>query len=141
MNPDKYNSEGYYDPTPYYAIQHLERQEIPTFPYRPVVYVCSPLAGNVQENQKAARRYCRFTVDRGKIPVAPHLLFPQFMDDENQTDRALTIFMDIVLLSKCSELWVFGNTVSKGMSAEISYARRKGKMIRWYDSDCKEVRK
>ena len=27
--------------------------------------------------------------------------------------------MDIVLLSKCSELWVFGERISKGMSIEI----------------------
>ena len=47
--------------------------------------------------------------------------------------------MDIVLLSKCSELWVFGERISKGMSMEIEKAKRKGQPIRWFTDDCKEV--
>ena len=49
--------------------------------------------------------------------------------------------MDIVLLSKCAELWVFGETISKGMSIEIEKAKRKGQPIRWFTADCKEVSK
>lgn len=30
-------------------------------------------------NQEAARRYCRYAVDAGYVPIAPHLFFPQFM--------------------------------------------------------------
>ena len=30
--------------------------------YRPVVYVCSPYSGNVEENVQNARRYCRFAL-------------------------------------------------------------------------------
>ena len=51
----------------------------------------------------------------------------------------LALFMDIVLLSKCSELWVFGERISKGMSIEIEKAKRKGQPIRWFTDDCKEV--
>ena len=47
--------------------------------------------------------------------------------------------MDIVLLSKCSELWVFGERISQGMSIEIEKAKRKGQPIRWFTADCKEV--
>ena len=61
------------------------------------------------------------------------------MDDTSAEERDLAIFMDIVLLSKCSELWVFGERISKGMSMEIEKAKRKGQPIGWFDSNCKEV--
>ena len=61
------------------------------------------------------------------------------MDDTSAEERDLAIFMDIVLMSKCSELWVFGERISKGMSIEIEKAKRKGQPIRWFTDDCKEV--
>ena len=135
----KRNSEGYFDPTAYEALVKIEREEKRTRTYRPLVYVCSPLSGDIAANQKNARRYCRFAVDSGCIPLAPHLYFPQFMDDGNGAERDLALSMDIVLLSKCSELWVFGERISQGMSIEIEKAKRKGQSIRWFDSNCKEV--
>lgn len=135
----KRNSEGYFDPTAYEALVKIEREEKRTRTYRPLVYVCSPLSGDIAANQKNARRYCRFAVDSGCIPLAPHLYFPQFMDDGNGAERDLALSMDIVLLSKCSELWVFGERISQGMSIEIEKAKRKGQPIRWFDSNCKEV--
>ena len=135
----KRNSEGYFDPTAYEALVKIEREEKRTRTYRPLVYVCSPLSGDIAANQKNARRYCRFAVDSGCIPLAPHLYFPQFMDDGSGAERDLALFMDIVLLSKCSELWVFGERISQGMSIEIEKAKRKGQPIRWFTADCKEV--
>ena len=67
-------------------------------------------------------------VDKGGIPLAPHLLFPQFMEEEKE--RELALFMDIVLLSKCSELWVFGDVITDGMRKEISYAQKRGKIVK-----------
>ena len=84
-----------------------------------------------------ARKYSRFAVDRGYIPVTPHLLLPQFMSEENERD--LIMFMDIVLLSKCAELWVFGKEISPGMSIEIDRANRKFQPIRYFTEDLKEV--
>ena len=135
----KRNSEGYFDPTAYEALSKIEREAKRTRTYRPLVYVCSPLSGDIAANQENARRYCRSVVERGGIPLAPHLLFPQFMDDGNRAERDLALFMDIVLLSKCDQLWAFGERVSKGMSMEIEKAKRKGQPIRWFDSNCKEV--
>ena len=63
------------------------------------------------------------------------------MREDSQTERDLALFMDIVLLSKCAELWVFGGTISKGMSIEIEKAKRKGQPIRYFTEDCKEVSK
>lgn len=141
MGINKFNSEGYYDPTAYAALTAIEKEARQSREFRPLVYICSPLSGAVQQNQENARRYSRFAVDSGAIPLAPHLYFPQFMSDSNPAERNLALFMDIVLLSKCSELWVFGETISKGMSIEIEKAKRKGQPIRYFTDECKEVSK
>lgn len=125
-NNPKRNAEYYPDPTAYQAIWNVESQR---FPFMPVVYVCSPYAGDVEENIRKACAYCRYTVDQGCIPLAPHLYLPQFLDEESE--RELALFMDIALLSRCVELWVFGDVISAGMEKEIQYAQRKGKTIRY----------
>jgi len=132
----KYNHEGYHDPTAYEALTNIET-EMRKGKYMPLVYICSPYSGNPSANKANARRYCRFAVDSGYIPLAPHLLFPQFMRDDNERDRAM--FMNVVLLSKCAELWVFGEFISKGMAIEIGRAKRKGQPIRSFTKDCEEV--
>ena len=135
---DKYNAEGYYDPTAYEALSKIEREERKA-KYRPLVYICSPYSGNVALNVTNARIYCKYAVDNEYIPIAPHLLFPQFMNDEESTDRELAMFMNMVLLSKCEELWVFGNTISQGMGQEIEKAEKRRMKIRYFDYELKEV--
>ena len=107
--------------------------------YRPLVYICSPLSGDVPDNTEKARRYCRFALEKGQIPIAPHLLFPQFMDDTDPSERELAVHMDIVLLGKCKELWVFGDAVTEGMAKEIKVAKRRRQPIRYFTDDMKEV--
>lgn len=139
MGVNMRNSEGYYDPTAFEALSNIEREAKAARAYRPLVYICSPLSGAVELNQENARRYCRFAVESGYIPLAPHIYFTQFMDDRIAKERELALFMDIVLLSKCSELWVFGDTISKGMAIEIEKAKRKGQPIRYFTNELKEV--
>ena len=87
--------------------------------YLPLVYVCSPYAGDVETNVKNARAYSRFAVDENVIPVTPHLLYPQFMDDGNASEREMAMHFNYVLLGKCTEVWVFGGVISRGMAREI----------------------
>lgn len=129
----KRNGEHYPDPTAYKAIR---KAVPPKFPFRPVVYVCSPYSGDIEANVRKARRYCRYAADHGCIPLDPHLLLPQFLDEK--TERDLALFMGIALLSKCAELWVFGDIISDGMQKEIDHARRKRKIIRYFTENCKE---
>lgn len=136
MAADRFNSEGYYDPTTYEALTRIEQEE-KAARYRPLVYVCSPFAGDIQGNTERARRYSRFAADKGAIPIAPHLLFPQFLSEE--TERELALFMGVVLLGKCEQLWVFGMTVSAGMRREIEKAKKKNMIIRYFTEDLKEV--
>lgn len=139
MGVNMRNSEGYYDPTAYEALSRIVREARAVRSFRPVVYICSPLSGDMDGNQAKARTYCRHAVDAGYIPIAPHIYFPQFMNEYNPRERNLSLFMDIVLLSKCAELWVFGDTISKGMRVEIERARHKGQLIRYFTEDCREV--
>ena len=132
---DRYNSEGYPDPTAYEALTALEKAN----PYLPLVYIASPFAGDTERNTERARGYCRFAVSKGCIPLAPHLLYPQFMDDEDKEQRRQGIRFALILLAKCDELWVFGDKISEGMSREIAKAKRKSKAIRYFSSKCQEV--
>jgi hypothetical protein len=134
----RYNTSGCPDPTAYEALTRVEK-ELRQSSFRPVVYICSPFSGDMETNLANARRYCRFAIDRGCIPIAPHLLFPQFMDDSIQAERDLALRMNLILLTKCAELWAFGERVSKGMSIEIARAKRKGQPIRFFTDDCEEV--
>lgn len=107
--------------------------------FRPIVYICSPYAGDVERNTAAARRYSRFAVEAGYIPIAPHLLFPQFLDDNKPKERELGLFFGNAILSKCAEMWVFGDRISEGMEAEIKRATWKGHRIRYFSETCEEV--
>ncbi len=132
------NHEGYWDPTAYEAMCAVARAEKKAA-FRPLVYICSPFAGDTTANIAAARRYCRYAVEQGYLPIAPHLFFPQFMDDSNAEERERAMSMNMILLGKCHELWRFGDYISKGMSAEIEYAKRKDKPIRSFSGDCEEI--
>ena len=139
MNRDKQNQEGYDDPTAYEAITNIEQEERLLRAFRPIVYICSPYAGDVEANTAAARRYCRHAVETGYIPIAPHLLFPQFMSDTDPQERELGLFFGNALMSKCSEVWVFGSFISPGMQAEIKQARWKNYRLRYFTEDLEEV--
>lgn len=138
MSANLYNSEGYYDPTAYEALSRIE-QEAKKTAYRPLVFICSPYAGNIKRNTERAREYSRFAVSKNCIPIAPHLLFPQFMEEDDPVQRSLGIFFGLVLQSKCKEVWVFGRTISKGMSVEIAKAKERKLPIRYFTDRCMEV--
>lgn len=135
----KYNSERYPDPTAYEAFCNIEREQRALRAFRPIVYICSPYAGDIEQNVAAARRYCRYAVNAGYIPIAPHLLFPQFLNDADPNERQLGLFFGNALMSKCSEVWVFGSHISAGMQAEISRAKWKNYRLRHFTEQCQEV--
>ena len=99
--------------------------------YRPLVYVASAYSGDVITNIEKAKQYCRFSLEQGQIPLAPHLMFPLFMNDDNLAERELAIFMD--------ELWVFGDSISERMAVEIEVAKKRRQPIRYFISAMQEV--
>ena len=139
MSISKYNAERYYDPTAYEAMTTIEKEERALRAFRPIVYICSPYAGDIQRNATNARKYSRFAYEQNAIPVTPHLLYPQFMSDNDSEERADAMYFNCVLLGKCSELWVFGDVVTKGMAHEIDVAKKRKQTIRWFNKKCEEV--
>lgn len=140
MGIDRYNAEKYPDPTAYEALTNIHNEERSIKAFRPIVYICSPYSGNVAENTAAARKYSRFAVDSGCLPITPHLLYPQFLDDRDPYERKLGIRFGDILMDRCAEVWVFGQHISAGMKMEINRAQRKGYALRFFDADCKEVK-
>ena len=134
-----YNSEGYKDPVVYEALARVEAEERAAraaAAYRPLVYICSPYAGDIERNTCRARAFSRFAVEKKYIPIAPHLLCPQYLNEE--TERWLGLKMGIVFMGKCEEVWVFGDVVSEGMAAEINKAKRMRKKIRYFTDGLQE---
>ena len=132
MSISKYNSEGYPDPTAFGALSSIENEARALRAFRPIVYICSPFAGDIEKNVVATRTYSRFAVEQGYIPIAPHLLFPQFLDDSDPKERELGLFFGNAIMSKCSEVWVFGSHISSGMEAEIKRAKWKNYRLRYF---------
>lgn len=128
------NAEGYSDPVPFAAAANIDRENRK---YRPLVYICSAFRGDEARNMQRARKYSRFAVEQGAIPLAPHLLLPQYMKEE--TERELILFMDMVLLGHCTEVWVFGREFSEGMKVEIARAKKKQLKIRYLTEDLQEA--
>ncbi len=107
---------------------------------RPMVFVCSPFAGSVQENIQNARRYSRFAYISGYMPITPHLMYPRFLDDRQFKERQDGMEMGLRLLDLSEEIWVFGDHYSSGMQREISHALGTHMTIRFFDRDCKELK-
>ena len=123
------NAEGYNDPTAYDALTNAMRG--------PFVYICSPYRSDPRMNVLRARRYCRFAVGKGRIPIAPHLFFPQFLSESAERETAFR--MNFELLKLCDEIWVFGDVLSEGMVLELSRAKTLCKTIRYFTTSCEEV--
>ncbi len=72
--------------------------------------------------------YIQMVCEQGFLPVAPHLLFLQFLNEGIEEKRRLGIAMGMELLTLCDEGWVFGEA-TEGMAAEIASATEQGKEI------------
>ena len=105
------------------------------------IYVCSRLAGDIENNIEKAKGYARFVVKEcGAIPIAPHIYFTQFLDDNLPEDRAFGTMAGLMLLSDCDELWYFGDSVSQGMVREIIAAKEQGIRIRYMsDAEIEQI--
>ena len=98
------------------------------------VFICSPFAGDTVRNIIRAQGYCRKAVAEGHVPFAPHLYFPQFLEDENPEEREKGMAMGLSWLSHCDEMWVFGEP-SSGMQTEIAYAAEHQITIRYFPAE------
>lgn len=93
-------------------------------------FICSAYSGDVEKNTERARRYCLTAIDHGYAPFAPHLLYPQFLRDENLSDRYAGIQCGLEFLRCCDIILVFG-AITAGMHTEIEAAERLGMEIEY----------
>lgn len=90
-----------------------------------LVYICSPLRGDVESNQEKCRRYCKFACDLGVVPFAPHIFYTQFLSDDVEKEREMGIDCGLEVLKRCDEMWVFITDeygITEGMKKEIGFA-------------------
>lgn len=98
------------------------------------IFICSPFSCQT-EKEKAnytalVKDLCKLAIEEQSAPFAPHLLYPQFLDDNNSLERSLGILSGISFLHACDELWYsekYG--ISAGMRKEMEEAKRWGLKI------------
>lgn len=67
------------------------------------VYICSPCRGDYENNIQRAKEYSRAAVEKGVIPVTPHIYLTQFMDDNVPEERELALKIGSELVLGCSD--------------------------------------
>jgi hypothetical protein len=87
------------------------------------VFISSPRDGDPERDTARAQRYLLEAIQRNVAPFAPHLLYPQVLDED--TERAEGLLCGLAYLQVCDELWVYGDPTN-GMHSEIAMARDLG---------------
>lgn len=103
------------------------------------VFICSPFRGDIKENIKRAVYYAKTAVVAGIIPIAPHLIFPAFLDENIPIERMMGIEMGLELMDICDEVWVFGFLITEGMKLELDHAKEKQIPVRLHDGDSERI--
>lgn len=95
-----------------------------------LVLLASPFADDTDRNIAYAVRACRDAIARGEAPLAPHLLYPRFLDDEVPDERELGMDCGKAWLGVADALVVYADLgVSAGMREEIGRAIRLCKTV------------
>ena len=103
------------------------------------IFVSSPLAGDYENNIKNAQKYCREVLLQGYMPLAPHVYYTNFLEENNEVERQLGMDMGLRWLAECDEIWVFNqNGISKGMQVEIDMATKLNIPIKYMEDNKNE---
>lgn len=137
MDLELKNAERYYDLTAYEALKNVS--DIERLKSKNVIYVCSQFGGNIEKNQRKFCKYCKFIIKKGYIPMAVNLMFPRFMDDFYTNGKKKAILMSLDIISRCDELWCFGEYISNRMIQELIFARKHMIKIRYFTSRCEPL--
>lgn len=106
------------------------------------IFICSPYApkaGTKEEREKELKRNmlvaqaaCMYAMTECAVPCAPHLYFPQFLNDEDPIQREYGQGLGLEWLEDCDELWVIGREITEGMKKEIEKAEKMDIPVRHY---------
>ena len=103
------------------------------------VYIAAPLGGDVPGNIDRAMEYAEYVFKCGAAPVVPHF-YALILDDSDPAQRELGMKAARSLLWFCDEVFVFGETVSRGMKAEIKLAKALNIKIRYFGRRNKTIK-
>lgn len=100
------------------------------------VYICSAFAssGTKVGNLIMARFYSETALRRGYLPIAPHLMYGEILQDDYPEDREMALAAGLELLEMCDEIWIFG-PVAGGMINEVKKAEEMGLVVRFICKD------
>ena len=96
------------------------------------VYVISRYRATKRRQRKfnlsVAKYFCKKIIDEGNVPVAPHIYYTQFLDDNHLEDRAKGCELGIWELQNSQEflLVVIDGVISEGMRNELKEVARLG---------------
>lgn len=100
------------------------------------VFICSPYRAEtpegLEENIELAKRISRYAAEQGHTVLCPHLLYPQFLDDNDKGERELGIKAGLEMLKDADEVWVPSWKVSEGMKREIAEAEKLGIPVKYF---------
>ena len=68
-----------------------------------------------------AKDYCAYVASCGVIPLAPHTIFTQYLNNAVPKQREQGLRMGHELMERCDELWVMGDTISQGMRTKLAW--------------------
>jgi hypothetical protein len=98
------------------------------------------MSGNLMIYTAQSKQYfycrdavCEFVFRRGSIPINPFRLFDYFLGDRVERDKIRAANAE--MLSRCDEVWVFGETLADGVMMEIAQAKNEGKRVRYFSID------
>lgn len=96
------------------------------------VFICSPYRGDVAKNIGYAKAATHDCIDRGEAPFTPHLLYPQVLNDQLESDRKLGMEFGMTFLLRCNLVAVYeDNGISEGMRREIKHAMDYGVAVEY----------
>lgn len=88
------------------------------------------------ENIARAKAICRAIIFAGHVPFAPHLFFPQFLDDDNREEWKMGIEggQELMIHGRFDRAWYYpgrGETpkevvITEGMQSDMDAARAAG---------------
>ena len=80
-----------------------------------------------------SEKIASFVLGKGYLPVDPFLVFPPFCLDSFKMTKFERLALDMKMLSRCDELWVFGAiTYGVGKETEWWKKNRPSSEIRYF---------
>lgn len=103
------------------------------------VFVCSPYRGDIEKNTKKAAYAAKIACGCGYMPVVPHLYFPQFLDENDESERIRGIELGIELMKGCDQIWLLEPSITSGMEYELEAAKEIHIPVRMYDEQLRQI--